>query len=144
VHIDKPDTFWSKVNKTDTCWLWTAGKSNGYGRYRSGGFVHLAHRYAYIQAHGNLDSSTPLDHLCRVSACVNPSHLEPVTHAENIRRGIWGQGRPPALFCKRGHEFTQANSFFRRDGRGKQCRACIRARERPKYVVHIAFPVLKS
>ena len=48
----------------------------------------LAHRLYYErQHHGPIPPDRQLDHLCRVPACVNPDHLEPVTAAENIRRG---------------------------------------------------------
>jgi hypothetical protein len=85
--------FWRKVNKTETCWLWTAGKAYwGYGWF---GVAHrtpvLAHRYSWELANGPVPEGLELDHLCRVTACVNPAHLEPVTHAENVRRGDLGR-----------------------------------------------------
>lgn len=120
--------FWAKVNKTDTCWLWTACTHGpGYGRFKADGFTWLAHRYSYLLAHGEVDFPT-LDHLCRQPACVRPDHLEPVTQAENIKRGKWR--RPPAKICKHGHPYTPENSRFRSDGRGKECWTCIRTRQK--------------
>ena len=87
------DRFWAKVHKTDTCWLWTAGTLDGYGRFHGGGSYEKgtarqwkAHRFAYTLHHGPIEDGTTLDHLCRVKNCVNPDHLEPVSALENQRR----------------------------------------------------------
>ena len=89
------ERFWSKVNKTDTCWIWTAAKNqDGHGRFRHGRLV-LAHRFAYELLVGPIPKGLDLDHLCQNPACVNPAHLEPVTRKENTRR-YWS-GR-----CNRG------------------------------------------
>lgn len=74
------------------CWVWQGDvTSYGYGsitwredgkRYRIG-----AHRYFYQRKYGPIPTGLHLDHLCRNPLCVNPDHLEPVTHAENLRRG---------------------------------------------------------
>lgn len=82
--------FWDKVDKDghDGCWLWTDATSwNGYGRFYTGSRVMSAHRLSYELAVGPIPDGLQIDHLCRVRACVNPAHLEPVTLAENIRRG---------------------------------------------------------
>jgi HNH endonuclease len=47
----------------------------------------FAQRVYYEERFGPVPVGTELDHLCRVRACINPDHLEPVTHAENCRRG---------------------------------------------------------
>jgi hypothetical protein len=70
------------------CWIWQGSKSGlGYGRMRYKGETRLAHRVYYIEMRGLIPPDLDLDHLCRVPACVNPNHLEPVPHAENVRRG---------------------------------------------------------
>ena len=77
--------FWAKVNKTDTCWLWTASTLNGYGQIKAGGRfgkILLAHRVAYEMLVGPIPEGLQLDHLCRVTLCVNPKHLEPVLFFE--------------------------------------------------------------
>lgn len=71
------------------CWLWrkTLG-TKGYGRIKTGRTSRPAHVVYYEHAHGPVPTGLQLDHLCRQHACVNPEHLEPVTNAENCRRGL--------------------------------------------------------
>jgi hypothetical protein len=81
------DVFWSDEDRGhDTpCHIWLKSTDNlGYGRFR--GNV-LAHRFAWERINGAIPTGLDLDHLCRVPSCVNPSHLEPVTHHENLLRG---------------------------------------------------------
>lgn len=71
------------------CWEWQ-GYCNprGYGTVEQRGIRRTpAHRYMYEQRYGPVDSRLDIDHLCRNPSCVNPDHLEAVTHAENARRG---------------------------------------------------------
>jgi hypothetical protein len=70
------------------CWIWQRGKAEGYGVVWRDGRVQRAHRVVYEQHRGPIPDGLHLDHLCRVKACVNPDHLEPVTNAENCRRGV--------------------------------------------------------
>lgn len=69
------ERFWQKVDKTETCWLWTGAKQNGYGICRSGGAARLAHRVSYTWENGEIPEGVQLDHMCHNRACVNPSHL---------------------------------------------------------------------
>ena len=81
------ERFWSKVNKTPTCWLWTDTPNNsGYGTFSVKGITEMAHRYSMILAGHVLTDGHTIDHLCRVRLCVNPAHLEEVTYGENLRR----------------------------------------------------------
>lgn len=109
-HAAPPVTrFWPKVDRRDTeeCWLWTSTANNkGYGAFYINGQMRLAHRFAYELLIGPIPEGLELDHLCRTPLCVNPSHLEPVTHAENMRRGAEARGRQ--THCKRGHDLSLA------------------------------------
>lgn len=74
------------------CWLWTASKRRGYGQFSVGGRPVIAHRWLWTQLVGPLADDLVLDHLCRVTACCNPDHLDPVTQAVNQERsrlGYW-------------------------------------------------------
>lgn len=127
------ERFWSKVDKNgpNGCWLWLGAPTRGgYAQFQVGYKNHRVHRYAYEQLVGPIPDGFQLDHLCRVRNCVNPAHLEPVTQAENIRRGYSEAGlNARKTHCKRGHEFTEANTIRRSDG-GRACRECQRAHQR--------------
>ncbi len=69
------------------CWMWQHGKNDqGYAQVQRGGKAVYAHRFYYEREHGPIPEGMELDHLCRVHGCVNPGHVEPVSHAENMRR----------------------------------------------------------
>lgn len=71
------------------CWLWVGPIAGGiYGGFTPAPGQHTyAHRFAYEQLRGPIPANLEIDHLCRNTRCVNPAHLEPVTHQENLRRG---------------------------------------------------------
>lgn len=136
------ERFWSHVEKTDDCWIWTASRKNGYGCFwvtRDGSDRMLqAHRYAYAEAYGPIPLGVTLDHVCHTAvtdtcrtaadcqhrACVRPDHLEPMSLSENISIG----GNGAKTHCKRGHEFTPENTGSHGpDGRYRFCRTCKRA-----------------
>lgn len=77
------------------CWIFTGFLTgNGYGHIRSGSTMLMAHRVTYEHQNGPVPTGMELDHKCRCRACVNPDHMEPVTHQENVRRGIAGRDWP--------------------------------------------------
>jgi hypothetical protein len=126
------ERFWPKVDKTDECWIWRGGlTSNGYGSLSAGGSNGrklLAHRVAYEFVIGPIPEGLDLDHLCRVRACVNPAHLEPVTRRENLIRGNTIIAAQVArTHCPQGHPYDEANTFLSHGGRKRQCRICTRA-----------------
>ncbi len=123
------------------CWLWDGPYNNkGYGRISVGSITDgsamqaMAHRISYEIHHGSIPEKLELDHLCRNPACVNPEHLEPVTHAENMRRGIMGSAEtnPSArasramTHCKRGHLLSGENVYLHNSRR--VCKECRRFR----------------
>ena len=88
-HADAEANFWKNVVQDDEtgCWEWQASKIHkGYPRFTVCHKHILAYRFAYELLEGAVPEGLELDHLCRNSGCVNPGHLEPVTHMENMRR----------------------------------------------------------
>lgn len=135
-----PARFWDKAQPCPMsgCWLWTACvDEHGYGRIRMTALrpdippSTRAHRLAYLVLVGDVPDGMELDHrVCRTPCCVNPAHLEPVTHRVNILRGNGMAGRHArASHCKLGHTFDDANTMWMRDGRtGRMTRRCRRCR----------------
>jgi hypothetical protein len=82
---DPVERFWEKVEKTDSCWLWTAGtfKSGGYGQHWADGKPVRAHRFAYELMVGPIPDGMVLCHHCDVPACVRPDHMFIGTRHEN-------------------------------------------------------------
>lgn len=122
------ERFWSKVNKTDTCWLWTACITpNGYGLFKYKGKVERAHRIAYQVDKGDIPKGLVIDHLCRIKHCVNPDHLEAVTQRENVLRGeSLAAINARKTHCKRGDKLSGDNLYL--DFKGKRyCRICKKA-----------------
>lgn len=132
------DRFAEKIALTDSgCIEWIAGTNGaGYGRFFldwAGGrnLSQLAHRWSYEHHAGPIPDGLHLDHLCRNTLCVNPDHLEPVTHQENVLRGT----APAAIHaakaeCVNGHPFTGDNLVLRANGRWRDCRECRRQKDR--------------
>lgn len=128
----KPDLIDLLINKIEFdphgCWIWTGAIDAGYGRIKIAGRRQGAHRAAYEALVGPIPTGLVIDHLCRVPRCINPDHLEPVTHRENTLRGVG----PSALHavkthCPASHEYNEANTYMHNGIR--HCRPCHRERE---------------
>ena len=80
--------FWLKVDRRgpNECWLWQGAKErHGYGHFRANGKDHRAHKYAWELANGKpFPKGMDAMHSCDVKGCVNPAHVRPATHAENM------------------------------------------------------------
>jgi hypothetical protein len=137
-HQTTLERFWSKVDKTDDCWLWTASTNKGYGHFGEGRRTLDAHRWSYEQFVGPIPAGKVLDHVChsRDAAncttwsecqhrrCVNPAHLEPVTQRVNTLRGNAGAWNAVKTHCPQGHEYTPENTYVN-SGR-RHCITCKR------------------
>lgn len=121
----------------DGCWLWKQGISQtGYARVSARGKSRDAHRYFYEILVGAVPDGLFLDHachsrdktcpgnLCKHRRCINPDHLEPVTHTENVRRGVRGR---EVTHCPQGHTYEGWNLIL---DSGRHCRTCMNARGR--------------
>lgn len=118
---------WSKVDQSagpDACWPWlgTINPGDGYGCISFLCRKKTAHRVVYEMSVGPIPAGLQIDHLCRNRSCVNPAHLEPVTHTENIRRGVWADARA-RLTCRRGHAYPPYEPGVKR-----YCHECQRLR----------------
>ena len=128
--------FWAKVQKTDSCWLWTGTTWTTTGRpsFKLGGRNVSAYRLAYELLVDPIPEGLQLDHVkangCTSKLCVKaiadefgPAHLEAVTNRENARR-YWAD----YTVCRQGHPYDEVNTY-RYPAHGKRkCRACARER----------------
>jgi len=123
------ETFWSKVTKTQSCWLWLGyvdkdGYGSHYTRVNGPTKNYRAHKLSYVLNVGEVPDGLVLDHICRVRNCVNPDHLRVVTNRVNVLAGIGITAiNARKAVCKHGHEFTPENTAV--DNLGKRyCRRC--------------------
>lgn len=113
---------------TEECWLW-AGVTTpwGYGALYTEGKKYRAYRITYEEVKGHIPEGLEIDHLCKVPQCINPEHLEAVTHKVNMQR------RFGIDMCKRGHKLTEDNVYVgvkHTNGRiGRQCKKCVLRRK---------------
>jgi len=140
VYADPVALFWKRAfpEPNSGCWLWDGPISKrGYGlSIRVGPRVNAKrvepHKFSYELHKGPVPAGLEIDHLCRMRCCVNPDHLEAVTHRENLRRGNTFAAKNAAkTHCLRGHDLA-VEGYIRWDGR-RQCRACGRMFDAARY-----------
>lgn len=135
----RTDPLVDQVRVTGQCWTWKAAKDGtedgaAYGMFSIWGRKHRAHRIAFRDFGNKIAEDQVVDHLCRNTLCVRPSHLEAVSQTENIRRG-----RQPLLnrgICRNGHEMTPENLVRRKRGNKvvNACKTCLTASKRRTYL----------
>jgi len=128
-----PARFWDKAipEPMSGCWLWIGATSDGYGylRWPNGASPQRlgAHVIAVLASNRVIPNGWQVDHRCEVRCCVNPEHLDVVTHDENHARR---HQRHPITHCSKGHEYTDENSYYVQSWNGyfhRKCRTCIKA-----------------
>jgi hypothetical protein len=119
--MEIPRALENKINKTESCWLWTGHINNvGYSRYNSKDFASgYVHRQMFYIANGYLpEPPNVVGHLCEVRNCVNPKHLTEQTQSANVR-----QYTDKRVACPKGHTYDEKNTYIRKNG-ARKCRAC--------------------
>jgi len=106
------------------CLVWRGALVKGYGYIEVGGRLIRAARFAWQQRYGPIPDGMEIDHLCRNPACVKVTHLEAVTHRQNVLRG----NHPNVLAslrdrCSYGHPYDEKNTYWRQSGH-RECRLC--------------------
>lgn len=127
------ERFWSKVDTTGDCRLWTASRTKkGYGRFNVQGKLIPAVRVAWELLIGEFPKELVPDHLCRNPPCVNVgNHIEPVTRKENSRRGFSLQAiNARKTHCPQGHPYDEKNTYRWSGNNTRDCRACHRVETR--------------
>lgn len=126
------DRLWSKVQKTETCWIWQGGRTGpadaDYGTISFRGRNVLVHRLVYELYVGPIPDGLEVDHLCSNPPCVRPNHLEPVTSRENSFRSrspeLTRQRQLAITHCPKGHPYDEQNTL--RSGGKRRCGICRR------------------
>lgn len=123
------DRFWGYVSRGAGCWEWSGARmSANYGVLRQpksdGGKLLYAHRISYAIYHDvPYDESDHIHHKCHNPPCVNPDHLEGLSHQEHrAQHPTWVKKRGLREYCLRGH--SMLNAYVRPDGNGRMCKTC--------------------
>lgn len=154
-----PDRFWNKVEKGDTCWIWTARKNKyGYGEISYNNTVWKAHRLSYLINYGDFDKDLYISHICDNPSCVNPKHLFLSTQKQNMEDMVkkkrhgnfskelisydeWLLIRPNKSkkdLCKKGHELSDENTRIKKGSKYfvRLCRTCQYATSKSDIVAY--------
>lgn len=129
--------FWSRVNKTDKCWLWTVSNDTRYGVMSVKGVPTKAHRISWELHNGEIPEGMSVLHTCDNPPCVNPEHLWLGTYGDNIRDAVKKgrldtRGRAHRNHCVNGHEYKEDNTYVRPNGH-RVCNICRRETQKNHY-----------
>ncbi len=114
------------------CWVWQGSiTTEGYGQIRGGGRMLRTHRASYEEWVGPIPEGLQIDHLCRVRACCNPVHLEPVSAKINAERGEGGLAtavlQRAKTHCPQGHPYLGDNLYIHPVKGSRACKTCRQA-----------------
>jgi hypothetical protein len=131
------ERFFAKAREGKSgCWNWTGALSESrnrrfYGSFWCGGRMVRAARFAYERFNRKIPVGLTVDHLCRNTRCVNPDHLEAVTHKENCLRGTGVSAiNARKSCCPKGHPYSGSNLVVAKGRHNRKCRVCLRTRWR--------------
>lgn len=136
--------FWPKVEKTEHCWTWSGAKNRrGYGWLHNGSRTTRkpmrAHRASWEIHFGKIPDGLWVLHRCDNPPCVRPDHLFLGTRTDNMR-DCAAKGRVSTIGksrmerCKRGHEFSEANTLIIKRTGHRRCRLCASADKRERRI----------
>ncbi len=146
--LNPVERFWSKVTKTETCWLWNTYRDpDGYGNFYYQGASQRAHRMAWIFTRGPIPEGKLICHKCDNPPCVRPDHLFLGSTEENvadkIKKGriLWGNNHYRSILT-----VEQAEEIRQRVSNGeKQRRLALEYRVSPQVINSIVkFKVFKT
>ena len=139
------------INPDTGCWIWTGFiHPNGYGRFWFQGRPQQAHQVAYLLLKGPMPNGLELDHACHNGTncsggpscphrrCVNPQHLEAVSHLVNMQNGNGNWRTTRITQCPEGHTYAGDNLYVQ-PNRQRVCRTCKRKRQRNWIKRHPAY-----
>lgn len=132
----KASDLLARTNSDGDCLRWSGAHiSTGYGHVRFDGKTRSVHRVMYELTHGEISEAMDIDHTCFVRDCINPDHLEAVSHHENLRRSATAGrnilSRIDPDFCPQGHQRGPGNIRWEK-GINQGCLTCHRERSAKK------------
>ncbi len=125
------------ITMPNGCWLWTGSAAGRCGSFMEDYFYWHAHRWSYTYFIGEIPDGFVVHHKCKERFCVNPYHLETMSHADHQTLHVGNK-----THCKRGHEFTEENTRLgvKNDLATRQCITCCNIRS----MIHRSIPENKE